>query len=88
MVLFFVFFYPGLHHRGSYVTLTTFPSKATVKVDGVYAGSTPTTIFVKKGTRAIEISKPFYSPVTVTENVLLADVFRPTAPRSVSGIMN
>jgi len=69
LVVFFFLFFPGLHHRGAYLTLTTFPPQATVKVDGVYAGTTPTTIFVKKGSRSIELSKPFYSPVTLTRDI-------------------
>ena len=69
LVAFLVFFNPGLRHRGAYLSVTTFPAEATVKVDGVYAGSTPTTIFLKKGSHDIEVSKPFYTPVTVQRQV-------------------
>ena len=69
LLLFFLLLYPGLHARGSFLALSTFPGKATVKVDGVYAGSTPCTIFLKHGSRTVEIAKPFYSPVTLPETV-------------------
>ena len=61
LAIFFLLFYPGVRNRGSYRSITTFPDHATIKVDGVYAGSTPCTIFLKHGERVVEISKPFYS---------------------------
>jgi formylglycine-generating enzyme required for sulfatase activity len=69
LLVFFLLFYPGLRNRGSYFTITTFPDQATVKVDGVYAGSTPCTIFIHKGNRAIEISKPYYEPISFPQKV-------------------
>lgn len=63
MVLFFTLFYPGLHRRGSYLVVKSEPSRATVLVDGKYAGSTPCTVFVPRGTRTIRLEKPFYSVV-------------------------
>jgi formylglycine-generating enzyme required for sulfatase activity len=69
VLLFFILFYPGLHARGSFLAVSTWPDKATVKVDGVYAGSTPCTVFLKRGTRTVELSKPYYTPVTLNENV-------------------
>jgi iron(II)-dependent oxidoreductase len=69
VLLFFILFYPGLHARGSFLAVSTWPDKVTVKVDGVYAGSTPCTIFLKRGSRAVELSKPFYTPITLNENV-------------------
>jgi gamma-glutamyl hercynylcysteine S-oxide synthase len=38
-------------------------------VDSVYAGSTPCTIFLRHGTRSVEIRKPFYTPVTFQETI-------------------
>jgi formylglycine-generating enzyme required for sulfatase activity len=61
LVLFFVLFYPGLRHPGSYLVLEGAPSRATVLVDGKYAGSTPCTVFVPRGTRTVRLEKPFYS---------------------------
>ncbi len=69
VILFFVLLYPGLHAPGSFLSLTTYPGKVTVNVDGVYAGSTPCTVFLKRGARTVELSKPYFSPVTLKENV-------------------
>jgi gamma-glutamyl hercynylcysteine S-oxide synthase len=69
LLIFFLFFYPGLRNRGSYLSLVTSPDHATVKVDGVYAGSTPCVIFLRHGQRNVEISKPFYKEVTFPENI-------------------
>lgn len=85
LILFFLLFYPGLHARGSYLAVTTFPSKATVTVDGTYAGSTPCTIFLKKGSRTVEITKPFYNSVTLQEKVggrVFATLFVPDRKRT------
>jgi len=69
VLLFFILLYPGLHRHGAFLAVTTFPGKATVKVDGAYAGSTPCTIFLRSGSRTVEISKPYYTPVTLNETV-------------------
>ena len=61
LVLFFVLFYPGLRRPGSYLVFTGLPARATVRIDGRYAGSTPCTVFVSRGNRSIEVVKPFYS---------------------------
>jgi iron(II)-dependent oxidoreductase len=69
LLVFFLLFYPGLRNRGSYFSLTTFPSHATVTIDGVYAGSTPCVLFLWHGSRTVDISKPFYSHLVLHENV-------------------
>jgi formylglycine-generating enzyme required for sulfatase activity len=69
LILFFVLFYPGLRHRGSYLVLSGEPARATVLVDGRFAGSTPCTVFAPMGTRSIEVSKPFYSTDERNESV-------------------
>ena len=69
LLIFFLLFYPGVRNRGSYRSITTFPGNATVKVDGVYAGTTPCTIFLKAGERVVEISKPFYSQASFQESI-------------------
>lgn len=61
VVAFFVLFYPGLRRRGSYLVFSGVPDRATVRVDGRYAGSTPCTLFVTKGPHQISVTKPFYS---------------------------
>ena len=69
LLVFFLLFFPGISNRGSYRTIVTFPEHATVSVDGVYAGSTPCTVFLKHGARTVEISKPFFSPVTFQQTI-------------------
>lgn len=69
VLLFFFLLYPGLHDRGAFLKVTTYPDKVTVKVDGIYAGSTPCTIFLKHGDRTVTLSKPFYTPVSFSEKV-------------------
>jgi gamma-glutamyl hercynylcysteine S-oxide synthase len=69
LFVFFFFFYPGIRNRGSYLAIETFPRHATVTVDGAYAGSTPCTIFLKHGQRVVEVTKPFYAPVTFPRKV-------------------
>ena len=49
--------------------VTTFPEHAVVSVDGQYAGSTPWHDFLKHGSRTVELSKPFYAPVSVQRGV-------------------
>jgi formylglycine-generating enzyme required for sulfatase activity len=61
LVLFFIFFFPGLKNRGSYVYFEIQPGKASVIVDGTFAGTAPGSIFLKHGKRHVEISKAFYS---------------------------
>jgi iron(II)-dependent oxidoreductase len=69
LLVYLLLFVPGIRHHGSYLSLQTFPDHATVKIDGVYAGSTPCTIFLPHGQRSVEISKPYYTPATITRNV-------------------
>jgi gamma-glutamyl hercynylcysteine S-oxide synthase len=61
LVLFFVLLYPGLRRRGAYLDFSGAPDRATVLVDGRYAGSTPCSLFVAKGSHRIEVAKPFYA---------------------------
>jgi formylglycine-generating enzyme required for sulfatase activity len=69
LLIFFFLFFPGIKNRGAYLVVTTFPEHAVVSVDGQYAGSTPCTIFLKHGARTVELAKPFYSAVSVQQNV-------------------
>ncbi len=60
LLIFFFLFFPGLENPGSYVYFDAYPGSMSVKVDGVFAGIAPGTIFVKKGNRKIELFKPFF----------------------------
>jgi formylglycine-generating enzyme required for sulfatase activity len=62
LILFFIFFYPGLSNPGSVLEIKTEPRGAAVRVDGVYMDAAPCGIFVKKGRRQIEITLPGFSP--------------------------
>ena len=64
LLVFFLLFYPGLHKRGQYLVVSSAPARATVSVDGVFAGTTPCTVFVKKGDRKLEVSHSWFKPVS------------------------
>ena len=64
-VLFFLLFYKGLRDQGTFLRVSSVPAGAAVTVDGQYAGSTPCEVLVKKGTRKIEASRPFFQPVVM-----------------------
>ena len=68
-VIFFLLFYPGIRLRRTYFEFTTFPDKASVRIDGKYYGVTPFRALVPKGTREISISKAFYYPIIFNQNV-------------------
>lgn len=69
IALFFLLWYPGLRHRGSYFEISGEPARATVLVDGRFAGSTPCRVFLPKGNQNIQVTKPFYTPDARTESV-------------------
>jgi gamma-glutamyl hercynylcysteine S-oxide synthase len=69
LAVYLLLFVPGLSHRGAYLSVRTFPDHAVVKVDGVYAGSTPCTVFLPHGSRAVEVSRPYYAPAAFTRTV-------------------
>ncbi|MGO9308674.1 MAG: SUMF1/EgtB/PvdO family nonheme iron enzyme [Spirochaetia bacterium] len=69
LAVYFLLFFPGISHRGAYLSVRTFPEHATVKVDGVYAGSTPCTIFLPRGERSVQILRPYYAPTTISRSV-------------------
>ena len=69
-LLFLLLFVKGLRDRGEYLQVTTSPPGASVRVDDLYAGSSPCEFLVKKGTHTVTISKPHFTPI------VLADAFR------------
>jgi gamma-glutamyl hercynylcysteine S-oxide synthase len=68
-IVFFVLLFPGITRHGTKITFTTLPEKAPVFIDGIYAGSTPCTVFVKSGEREIRIKKPFYQEIVLQKKV-------------------
>jgi gamma-glutamyl hercynylcysteine S-oxide synthase len=69
LVIYLFLFMPGIKHHGAYLSVRTFPGHATVKIDGVYAGSTPCTVFLPHGQRSVEISHPYYTSITLARRV-------------------
>jgi formylglycine-generating enzyme required for sulfatase activity len=57
-ILFVIFVLPGLTKRGSLVTFISEPSGAAVRVDDVFLGTSPCTVFVDKGRRRFDFTLP------------------------------
>ncbi|MDR2478866.1 MAG: SUMF1/EgtB/PvdO family nonheme iron enzyme [Treponema sp.] len=56
--LFFALVYPGLTRPGAAVSLSSEPSGAAVRIDGVYMGTTPWEAFVPQGSRQVTFVLP------------------------------
>jgi iron(II)-dependent oxidoreductase len=65
VILFFLLFYKGIRDQGTFLRVHSVPAGAAVAVDGQYAGSTPCEVLVKRGTRKIEASRPFFQPAVL-----------------------
>ncbi|MDR2576212.1 MAG: SUMF1/EgtB/PvdO family nonheme iron enzyme [Treponema sp.] len=61
LVLYFILLHPGLSKPGAVVVFTSEPWGAALRVDGVYAGTSPCRVFVPKGRRDIEVVLPGFS---------------------------
>ena len=67
-VLFFVLVFPGIRNPGSLVVFSSEPSGAALRVDGVYAGTSPASFFIPKGSHTMEAVLPgFHSSVSTRE---------------------
>ena len=73
-ILFMLLFFKGLRDQGEYIQVTTFPPGASVKVDGLYVGSSPCEALVLKGFHNVTISKPYFEPF-VLEDTFQGPVF-------------
>ena len=69
IVLFLVFFYPGIRRHGSMVTVITNTPSASLIVDGVRLATTPDTVFVPSGRREFEIRRPGFETRQQTVDV-------------------
>jgi hypothetical protein len=69
VILFFILVLPGIVKQGSYVTFTSEPSGAAVRVDDVFFDSTPCTIFVAAGRRSFDVALPGFEGFTAKEDV-------------------
>jgi hypothetical protein len=63
IILFFVLVYPGLSKPGSLLILTTEPQGAALRIDNVYAGTSPAKIFVDRGDHTLELIMPGFTPI-------------------------
>ena len=61
VILFFILVYPGLLRPGSLVVLKTEPAGAALRVDGVYRGTAPDTVFVSRGKHTLELVLPGFT---------------------------
>ena len=57
MLLFFLLIFPGLKKNGARVEFDTQPMGAAIFVDQRYVGSSPTEVFIEKGTHDIRVEK-------------------------------
>ncbi|MBT3275569.1 MAG: SUMF1/EgtB/PvdO family nonheme iron enzyme [Spirochaetales bacterium] len=63
VVLFLLLFLPGIRRNGTLYNFESTPSSAAVYIDNQYAGSTPSKIFVEKGTHVVTVSRPFFQDI-------------------------
>jgi hypothetical protein len=63
VLLFFILLYPGLTKRGSKYTIHTEPAGAAIRIDDVYQGTSPCTIFVPEGNHVITAVLPGFTSV-------------------------
>ncbi|AEJ19445.1 SUMF1/EgtB/PvdO family nonheme iron enzyme [Gracilinema caldarium] len=68
-LLFFLLLYPGLTKRGSIYTIQTEPAGAAIRIDDVYQGTSPCTIFVPEGNHTISAVLPGFTAEQKTLDV-------------------
>jgi hypothetical protein len=61
LALYVILLRPGIKRPGAVVEFTSEPWGAAIRVDGLYAGSSPCKIFVPKGRREIEVVLPGFT---------------------------
>jgi formylglycine-generating enzyme required for sulfatase activity len=62
VALFFILLFPGMVNPGSVVVFSSEPAGAALRVDGVYAGSSPCRVFIPKGRHVLEAVLPGFAP--------------------------
>jgi formylglycine-generating enzyme required for sulfatase activity len=89
-LLFFILVFPGLTKRGSLVTFTSEPSGAALRVDDVFLGSSPCTVFVDAGRRRFDIVLPGFELFSREEDVGAGGFASAIFPRrlSVHAVLN
>jgi len=61
IALFFILLYPGIARPGAMVVFTSEPAGAALRVDDIYAGSSPCRVFVPKGEHTMEMVMPGFA---------------------------
>jgi formylglycine-generating enzyme required for sulfatase activity len=79
LIAFFVLVFPGILKRGSYISFTSEPSGAAVRVDDVFFDATPCTVFVAEGRRRFDITLPGFEDFSAEKDVK-AILFATAAP--------
>ncbi len=64
LILFLILVLPGIRNYGSRIFFKTAPDTVSVWIDDVYAGSTPCTVFVKKGSHTVKYRKPGFREIS------------------------
>jgi len=80
VLLFFLLLYPGLTKRGSKYFIQTEPAGAAIRIDDVYQGTSPCTIFVPEGNHTLTAVLPGYTPENIsisTGNRVFGSLFFP-----------
>ena len=74
LILFFTLLRPGIREPGSRVVFSSEPSGAALRIDGVYAGTSPSAFFVPAGNRSMEIVMPGFETLRL-ETVVPRRIF-------------
>ncbi|MDR2095205.1 MAG: SUMF1/EgtB/PvdO family nonheme iron enzyme [Treponema sp.] len=61
LILFLILVYPGLSKPGTLLSVKSEPQGAAIRVDGVYQGKTPGSLFIPQGKRRIEAVLPGFT---------------------------
>ncbi|MCL2043252.1 MAG: SUMF1/EgtB/PvdO family nonheme iron enzyme [Treponema sp.] len=69
VVFFIVFLLPGITRPGAMVVFSSEPFGAALRVDSVYAGSSPCRVFVPKGVRVMDIVLPGFETQRVEHEI-------------------
>jgi formylglycine-generating enzyme required for sulfatase activity len=69
LILFLLFFYPGIKNPGAVLIVKTEPDGAAVRIDGVYRGVAGSKIPVSKGNHTIEAVMPGFESQSVVQKI-------------------
>lgn len=84
IILFFILVFPGIIKRGSLVTFTSEPSGAAVRVDGVFWGASPCTVFIDEGRHRFDFVLPGFDVFNMEQDVGAGGFASAIFPRRLS----